>query len=239
MVWRTFCDDTYRRRFGDWLGEHRSRRALKTDLYDEAVAAGLYPLLQERARVVCGIDPLPTVVQLAQSRHQDLNAQVGDVRNLAFPDGHFDLVLSNSTLDHFEVFEDILKSLRELYRVLEPGGILLISLDNAAHPLLWLRRRIALILGSPLPLMPYYPGHTLTLQGLTYHLGACGFELLKTGHWFHAPRVLAVQACHWLERQPVSWRNRLVQLLSACEGLERLPTACLTGHYVTAMARRC
>ena len=238
ILWRNFCDELYRRRFGDWLGEHRWQRVLKTDLYDEAVTAGLYPLLKPRTQTLYGIDILPAVVELAACRHPDLQAGVGDVRKLPFPDGFFGLVVSNSTLDHFKKSEDLLTSLRELYRVLEPEGVLLITLDNAAHPLVWLRRKMAQLLGSPLPLMPYYPGPTLNRGELSQQLRACGFELLKTGHWLHAPRVLAVQVCACLDRQPPSWGRRVCQMFAACEALEKLPTAFLTGHYVAAMARR-
>lgn len=238
VLWRTFCDDLYQRRFGAWLGQGRVVRVLKTDLYDESLTAGLYPLLQERGETVYGIDLLPDVVQRAAARYPLLRAQVADVRQLPFPDGYFELVVSNSTLDHFEKADDLLNSLRELYRVLGSGGLLLISLDNAAHPLVWLRRQLALQLGSPLPLVPYYPGHTLTLSQLVGELRACGFVVEKTGWWFHAPRVLAVQACSRLDNGPSGWGRWLCRLLAACESAEKLPTAAWTGHYVAALARR-
>ena len=43
----------------------------------------------------------------------------GDAENIDFPDDYFDLVLCNSSL-HF--FPDKLKALREMCRVLKPGG---------------------------------------------------------------------------------------------------------------------
>jgi SAM-dependent methyltransferase len=238
LLWRNFCDQLYRQRFGAWLGHRNFHRALKTDLYDESVTAGLVPWLQERCDSVEGIDVLTLVVQRAAARYPQLRAQVGDVRQLPFPDRHFDLVVSNSTLDHFEKLDDLLLSLRQLYRVLDSGGLLLVTLDNAAHPLIWLRRQLALRLGSPLPLVPYYPGHTLTLGGLAAELRACGFAVEKVGWWFHAPRVLAVQACAWLDRCPAGWGRWLCRLLAASEIAEKLPTAPVTGHYVAVMARR-
>lgn len=238
LLWRDFCDQLYRQRFGAWLGHRNFRRVLKTDLYDESVTAGLVPWLRKRAESVEGIDLLPSVVERAAARHPQLLAQVGDVRQLPFPEQRFDLVVSNSTLDHFEKFDDLLLSLRELHRVLQSDGQLLITLDNAAHPLIWLRRQLALRLGSPLPLVPYYPGHTLTLGGLAAELRACGFVVEKTGWWFHAPRVLAVQACTWLDRRPPGWGRGLCRLLAACEIAEKLPTASWTGYYVAALARR-
>lgn len=42
----------------------------------------------------------------------------------------FDLVVSTSTLDHFTCREDLVTSLEEISRVLRPGGLLILTLDN-------------------------------------------------------------------------------------------------------------
>ena len=46
-----------------------------------------------------------------------------DVRRLPLADNRVDVVLSNSTLDHFDTEQEIEESLHELARVLKPGGI--------------------------------------------------------------------------------------------------------------------
>lgn len=49
---------------------------------------------------------------------------LGDARDLAWPDGYFDLVVSNSMLEHVP---DFWRACDEMKRVLAPGGTLLLS----------------------------------------------------------------------------------------------------------------
>jgi ubiquinone/menaquinone biosynthesis C-methylase UbiE len=52
--------------------------------------------------------------------------QVGSAENLALPDGSFDLVVSSLALHH--IAEEVrATAVREIYRVLRPGGRLLIA----------------------------------------------------------------------------------------------------------------
>jgi SAM-dependent methyltransferase len=63
----------------------------------------------------------------------------GDVRKLEFADGWFDLIFSNSTLDHFATRAEIVESIAGFARLLAPGGYLLITLDNPQNPVVWCR----------------------------------------------------------------------------------------------------
>ena len=47
----------------------------------------------------------------------------GNAENLNFPDNEFDLVFSNSVLEHVK---NPKKALQEMYRVIKPGGKLLV-----------------------------------------------------------------------------------------------------------------
>jgi len=67
---------------------------------------------------------------------------VADVRQLDFGDNSIELIISNSTLDHFQQAEDIDRSLAELARVLVPGGLLLVTMDNPLNPVIALRNRL-------------------------------------------------------------------------------------------------
>ncbi len=62
---------------------------------------------------------------------------------LPFADGAFDLVVSNSTLDHFRTPADIQTSFAELHRVLAPGGSLILTLDNPSNPVVALQKLLA------------------------------------------------------------------------------------------------
>ena len=138
-LWRDHNDAVNVALFRRWLAKDRVKRLLKTDLFDEAFSEGLYPLLASRAQCLFGVDISPPLVQAAWSRHPDLSATCADVRRLPFAYGMFDVIVSNSTLDHFETWDDLVTTLHELCRVLRQGGELLLTLDNPSNRALkWL-----------------------------------------------------------------------------------------------------
>ena len=88
------------------------------------------------------VDLAPTTVQAALNRYHGLRALAADVRRLPFADGDFDTVVSNSTLDHFKTSAELADSIKELSRVLRPGGELYLTLDNPSNPLIALRNAL-------------------------------------------------------------------------------------------------
>ena len=81
-----------------------------------------------------GIDPALEAVaaakRVAAQLGRDAEYVVADARHLPFPDGSFDVVFSYSVLQHFEK-KDALGALREMRRVLRPGGKALVQMANA------------------------------------------------------------------------------------------------------------
>jgi ubiquinone/menaquinone biosynthesis C-methylase UbiE len=57
--------------------------------------------------------------------------RVMDAHKLEFSDDLFDLVMCTNTLEHDS---DILKTFQEGYRVLKPGGLLLVTTVDENHP---------------------------------------------------------------------------------------------------------
>lgn len=215
------------------------QRALKTDLFDEAVGEGLVPLLAERSREVHGVDISPRVADAARTRHPRLQARVADVRELEYPDEHFDLVLSNSTLDHFPAREDIARSLVEIHRVLRPGGRLLITLDNLANPVIALRGILPFSILKRLGLSPFFVGATLTPGRLREALRSAGFEVEAETVVMHVPRVIAVAVCNALEPRSSDARQEMfLSALRRAERLSRWPSRSLTGYYAAALATK-
>ena len=210
-----------------WLAEPVRGRLLKTDLFDEAVGTGLIGELAARADRVAGIDVSDSVVAEVRRRYPELETAVADVRALPFADGSFAAVLSNSTLDHFDARAEIERALRELHRVLEPGGRLLVTLDNAAHPLVALRNALPYGLLARLDLVVYRPGATTGPGGLRRLLAATGFELERIDAVMHVPRVLARGL------RPLG-EERVLRGLLRAERLGRLPTRFVTGQFVVA-----
>jgi SAM-dependent methyltransferase len=221
---------------------------LKTDLFDEAVAEGLLPSLRERAARVVGVDVEPEILGAAATRLPGVEVVAADVRRLPFDDAAFDTVLSNSTLDHFPHPREIHVALRELARVLRPGGRLLVTLDNPANPVIAVSKvlprasvnRLWSRLGgrtAKIGLAPYVVGATLSPARLRRALLAAGLRPVASDTLVHAPRAVAVVVGSRLERAASrSAQDRFVDLLGAFERLRGTPVGHVTAHFHAVLA---
>ena len=213
-------------------------RVLKTDLFDEAFGDGLAPWFEARGHDVVACDLAFSTVSGASRKPASVAAAVADVRQLPFFTSAFDTVFSDSTLDHFDSEAGIRDSLLELHRVLQPGGTLLLTMDNPVNPIVWLRN-LSPGFWRRLGVVPYAVGATCGRRRLTRLLEQSGFDVPAAGTIMHAPRVLLVAWCRHLARhgttRPGAWLERW---LLRCEALGRLPTREITGHFVAVVARR-
>ncbi|MFC7382412.1 methyltransferase domain-containing protein [Sphaerisporangium rhizosphaerae] len=76
---------------------------------------------------VTGLDPSPAMVEYARRRAPgNCDYVVGGGQDLPFPDGSFDLVVSSLAVHHIPI-GDRPEALRQMFRVLRPGGRLLIA----------------------------------------------------------------------------------------------------------------
>ncbi len=236
-LWRSHSDRVNVSLLEDWLGGRQFTKILKTDLFDEAVSQGLYPFLRKRAHQIHGIDLASESVHKAKIRYPELEAICADVRRLPFSDNRFDLIVSNSTLDHFQSTGEIDTGLRELFRVLKPDNELIISLDNLQNPIVGLRNLLPFGLLNSLNLVPYFVGKSYGRRGLTAALEKAGFMVLETRAIMHCPRVLAVAVAGVLQkRASKNSRQRFLALLEKFECLARLPTRYVSGHFVAVRA---
>lgn len=90
--------------------------------------AGLLASAVGPSGMVIGIDPSRAMIDHARKRRGGPNCQfqVGSAEKLALPDGSFDLVVSSLAMHHIP--EDVrATAVREIYRVLRPGGRLLVA----------------------------------------------------------------------------------------------------------------
>ncbi len=93
---------------------------------DLGCGTGNYTLeLKKRGFDVIGLDASEEMLKIA--RLKGLNCIKGDAYNLPFPDESFDLVLS---VTMFEFIHEPEKVIAEIYRVLKPGGEVLIGTMN-------------------------------------------------------------------------------------------------------------
>lgn len=238
-LWRRHSDAVNGTLVSRWLGDAAPGRALKTDVFDEAVAEGVYPILNQLGYSVVGIDVSTSVLDQAGQRHSGLKTVAADVRSLPFADEAFDAVVSNSTLDHFENISEIHVALAECARVLRPGGKLIVTLDNPANPIVKLRNMLPMNWLKKTGLVPYYVGATMGLRELRQAVGKTGLEIVDTTAVLHCPRVLCVAATEWLSGPRWSAHGGgLLRFLGTFETLETWPTRCLTGHFVAVLAQK-
>lgn len=236
-LWRSHSDAVNITLLQDWIAARQFCGILKTDLFDEAVSEGLYPLLSRHGQRIHGIDIAAEPVNAAMARYPELDGRCADVRKLPFGDQYFELIVSNSTLDHFRSTAEIDLSLSELFRVLKDGGELFISLDNLQNPMVWLRSKLPASLLKKLHMVPYLVGKTHTRRGLISALERAGFRVLETRPVMHCPRVLAVAVAGVLEKYAAKKQQQgFLAMLSKFEHLAKLPTKNFSGHFIAVRA---
>jgi ubiquinone/menaquinone biosynthesis C-methylase UbiE len=215
------------------------KRILKTDLFDEAFGGGLTEWFAAQGGDVVACDLALSIATVAKNKKTSVTAAVADVLHLPFFTGSFDHVLSDSTLDHFAAEEEIKKSLHEMFRVLRPGGTLLLTMDNPRNPIVWLRNKKP-DLWRRLKLVPYKIGVTCTTPRLVQLMTTVGFEIISIGTIMHSPRVLMVLICRWLtlHRGQYYPTSHWLHWLQYIERLNNLPINQLTGHFIAAVGRK-
>ena len=238
-TWRRHSDCVNASLVGRWLPAMRLGRLLKTDAFDEAVSAGVFPQLAEHAATVIALDISFKTVAAAALRYRDLAVVAADLRRLPFGDGSLNAVVSLSSLDHFRTFDELAASLRELHRVLPPGGQLILTLDNLMNPLVALRNALPFSLMNRLGIVPYRIGRTAGPRRLQGLLEKTGFTVEEIGAVMHVPRVFAVALANLVDRLGSdSIRRGFLGFLLSFERLARWPTCYLTGYFVAVRARR-
>src|SRR2546430_13814522 len=107
-------------------------------ILDAGCGSGLIAArLIEDGYAVWGIDFAEPMIRQARQRCGPDQFAVGDIEHIPFPDNTFDLVVSLGVLEYLESDE---QALREIRRVLRPGGQAVIAISNGRSPLLRLDR---------------------------------------------------------------------------------------------------
>lgn len=234
-LWRIHSDTTNAAFLRDAIDGRRFRRALKTDLFDEATTGGVVPVMRAAADSVVGVDLSRDVVEAARARDPGLEAHVADVRGLPFADDEFDLVVSLSTLDHLANVGEIGAAIRELTRVLAPGGTLALTVDNRANPVVALRNMLPGAALRRTGLVAYEVGPTVGPRRLEQLVRAAGARPRRRAALMHCPRLPAVALARRLEGAPDA-RARFLRGARRFDALDRLPTRYVTGYFAAIVA---
>ncbi len=88
------------------------------------------------------IDLSPDLIEEARKASSlNITFRVGDIESLAYPSGTFDAVVGSSVLHHV----DFVKSLKEAFRVLKPGGRIAFAEPNMLNPQIALQKNVPFI----------------------------------------------------------------------------------------------
>jgi len=234
--------ETYLALIARWVRVENSPRILKTDLFAEAFNREQFLFDLTPAHGVIGMDIAAETVKRARGEAGNRGIDAGkylcgDVRSLPLRDGSIDLVISDSTLDHFSTEAEIIIALKELGRVLRPGGTLILTIDNKSQLTyppyfmfrLWMKLRLA----------PYFIGRTMSRTRLTAVLNEAGIDVIASTAILHYPHPDGL--VRWLERRlHTLGRGRLDKTIrrgfAGLEKLEGKRTRYLTGRYLAIKA---
>jgi SAM-dependent methyltransferase len=183
-----------------------------------------------------GVDFAEKTVQVLQALRRDLEVRLGDVRALPFPDGSFDCYISQGVIEHFP--DGYGPILREMDRVLRPGGVALVSFPSE-NRLRRLKRRF----GRYAPAdrrrqgAPEFYQFALNPRSVCADLQQLGFAVLAVRH-YEGVLGLADEAFSPLNRLLLWLYNKRDSRL--CSGSRRLLEPALAGWagYCTQIVAR-
>ena len=126
---------------------------------DCGCGSGEYVLaLRERNADVWGIEySADKVAEFKRLNQAPDRVSVGDVERIEFGDASFDVALLNEVLEHVS---DDRQGLREIHRILRPGGVLIVFSPNRLYPFeihgVFLKGSTAMV-PHYIPFIPYIP----------------------------------------------------------------------------------
>lgn len=126
------------------MRRHLSKKA-ETMLIVPCGTGDDFRYVADLADCVYGVDLSEVAVRVCP---RQMNAAVGDALTLPYRDGMFDLVVCSLFFHHFLRF-GFEPFLREYYRVLKPGGVIVILEPNQWYPLNIVTRPIKRVFSNP------------------------------------------------------------------------------------------
>jgi Glycosyltransferase len=146
---RNEADMAYRRRVPTLLG-YLDLQDGETVL-DCGCGMGVYLMFMGRLRRLnlVGVDGDIARLRWAEREHVPASLAGVDIHRLPFADNSFDKVLMSEVLEHLA---DDRGALREVFRILKPGGVLALSVPHANYPFWWdpINKTIEALGGRPI-----------------------------------------------------------------------------------------
>lgn len=223
-----------------WADTTNSQMVLKTDLFAEALCPSrvfLWDILKRNSNIT-GIDISAKITSQAKTNAAQYAAGSSaeyitcDIRQLPFADTSFELIISDSTLDHFGNKREIVTALSELKRILKPGGTLIITMDNKGNltePLF----RLWILLG----LAPFFIGETYSIRELKQALAKAGLCVKDSTAIIHNPRLVTKVIIALLRKvKPTRFNHLISRGLVFLDSLENRKAKYLTAQFIAVKA---
>jgi SAM-dependent methyltransferase len=202
--------DNERRLFTEHFPPLNGLRMLKTDLWDEAKNTRILAWAGARGVRAYGVDISEPIARQAHAAFDrasgGLRAAAGDVRDLPFRDDSFDAIYSMGTIEHFD---ETVRAVGEIARVLTPGGTAIIGVPNRRDPFL---RPLFVTILQALGLYGYGYEKSYSRRTLREMLEAAGLEVVAETAILFMPGWLRMAdlACHAWCRPLTAVTGRLV-----------------------------
>lgn len=171
------------RLFKKYFGNLSGKKLLKLDLWNEVNNTQILFWAAKQGAEVYGVDISKYLVTKAKKRFSKMGLRgkfiACDMRKMRFPDKTFDYIYSMGTIEHIPDYD---KAIKEVYRVLRPGGKAIIGVPNRLDPFL---RPLFVWLLTKLGKYPYAPERSFTFSELEKELKKTGFRIeARTGILF-------------------------------------------------------
>ena len=131
-----------------------------------------------------GVDYSSETLKLAQKyaeKHQfKVNLQEADARQLPYANDFFDFAIAIAVYHHIEDKEGRMQALKELYRVLKPGGEAFITVWNRWQPRHWLKKKSFMSPWKTKDKTLYRYYYLFTYREFEQLVRQAGFEIIKS-----------------------------------------------------------
>ncbi|XOU94103.1 MAG: class I SAM-dependent methyltransferase [Candidatus Kerfeldbacteria bacterium] len=97
----------------------------------------LFEFFKEKGINYSGLDSSNSLIQIASKSYPTANFQTGDITTLPFSDNKFNTIFCIATLHHIPSKKLRLQTINEFYRVLKPGGYLIMTNWNLLNTKWW------------------------------------------------------------------------------------------------------
>jgi len=136
--WQSAAGQIRKQRRADFLAEPAAMLGARAAVLEIGCGTGTFTAaLAERFENLIAVDVAEVLLQRARERLPRVRFERRDIHATGYPDAQFDYVVGCSVLHHL----DCPLALREIRRLLKPGGLLRFSEPNLLNPQIFLQKK--------------------------------------------------------------------------------------------------